>query len=226
MRLRFFKEKDMAKIFVTEDDAALLRELTGLLKSRGYETEACVDFSAAAKEAAAFGADLALMDVGLPGVSGYALGQQIKDAGIPVIFLTSRSTEADELMGITVGDDFVAKPFNAAVLIARICNVLKRSEVAAVKTVNGLTLDSRSLTAEMNGRIAELTRNEVKILACLMDKPGEVVSRTELVDRLWDNELYIDDNTLNVNINRIRDKLRGIGAEDYIRTKRGAGYTI
>ena len=143
---------------------------------------------------------------------------------IPVIFLTGRDSAEDELLGFGVGaDDYIRKPYNSAVLLARIARLLKRKG-RSVMTARDLTLNLAELTVYRDGQSRELTKNETRILACLMEKG--LCAKEELIEDLWQNSLYVDENTLYVNINRLREKLAKLGAGDYIRTVRGVGYRL
>lgn len=203
----------MKRIKIIEDDDAIRTELKTLLSTNGYqpvEEGAC---------------DLILMDVNLPGESGYALCRKLRQTSdTPVIFLTARDTPEDELLAFGVGgDDFIRKPYNSSVLLARIGRILK-SAGNETMTIRGLTLDLPGMKAVFEGNIVELTKNETRILWCLMQK--ELCTRDELIEDLWTNGMYIDGNTLYVNIGRLREKLVQIGAKDFIRTVRGVGYRL
>ena len=203
----------MEKILVVEDDESIRCELITLLRANGY---LAVDEPPC---------DLALLDINLPGENGFELCRKLRlGSDVPVIFLTARDSSEDELLGFGVGaDDYIRKPYNSAVLLARIARLIRRRSNPVV-TARGLTLNLSELTVGFAGQTAELTKNETRILACLMKE--ELCTREELVEDLWNNSLYIDDNTLSVNINRLREKLRRIGAADYIRTVRGVGYRL
>ncbi len=203
----------MDRILVIEDDDSVRRELVTLLYTNGYM---------AVNEPPC---ELALLDVNLPGENGYEVCRKLRlKSDVPVIFLTARDSAEDEIIGFGVGaDDYIRKPYHSAVLLARIARLLKRKSSPAV-TVRELTLNLPELTVEYRGETAELTKNETRILACLMKK--ELCTREELVEDLWQNNLYIDENTLYVNINRLREKLKKLGAEGYIRTVRGVGYRL
>ena len=203
----------MYKIMIAEDDGAIREELTVLLRANGYSVVAeppC---------------DLALLDVNLPGENGFELCRRLrKSSAVPVIFLTARDSTADELLGFGVGaDDYIRKPYDSSVLLMRIDRLLKRRAVATV-TRRDLTLDLSAMTACYGGRTAELTKNETRILLCLMQ--NELCGKEKILEELWNNSLYVDENTLYVNINRLREKLRDRGATDFIRTVRGAGYRL
>ena len=203
----------MKRILIVEDDEAIRTELSALLRANGYlpvEEMPC---------------DLILMDVNLPGESGFTRCRKLRQqSDTPVIFLTARDTPEDELLAFGVGgDDFIRKPYNSAVLLARIGRMLKTT-ASDTLTVRGLTLDLPAMRAVFDGRPVELTRNEVRILWCLMRK--ELCTRDELIEDLWTNGMYIDGNTLYVNIGRLREKLSQIGADGFIRTVRGVGYRL
>ena len=205
--------KLMKKILIVEDDEAIRTELITLLRANGYspvEAQPC---------------DLILMDINLPGESGFARCRMLRQrSDTPVIFLTARDTPEDELLAFGVGgDDFIRKPYNSAVLLARIGRILK-STANDTRTVRGLTLDLPGMKAAFAGNTVELTKNETRILWCLMQK--ELCTRDELIEDLWTNGMYIDGNTLYVNIGRLREKLGQIGATDFIRTVRGVGYRL
>ena len=203
----------MEKILVIEDDESIRLELAALLRANGYlpvDKPPC---------------DLALLDINLPGENGYELCRKLRQhSDAPVIFLTAREAPEDELLGFSVGaDDYIRKPYHSSVILARIARLLKRT-VKALLSVRDLTLDLSNLTLVYEGRREELTKNETRILACLMKK--ELCTRDEIIEDLWNNSLYVDDNTLSVNINRLREKLKRLGAEGYLRTVRGVGYRL
>ena len=203
----------MKKIMIVEDDEAIRIELITLLRANGYlpvEAKPC---------------DLILMDINLPGESGFTRCRKLRQSSdTPVIFLTARDTPEDELLAFGVGgDDFIRKPYNSAVLLARIGRILK-STASDTLSVRGLTLDLPGMKAAFAGGSVELTKNETRILWCLMQK--ELCTRDELIEDLWTNGMYIDGNTLYVNIGRLREKLAQIGAGDFIRTVRGVGYRL
>ncbi|MGN1184775.1 MAG: response regulator transcription factor [Oliverpabstia sp.] len=203
----------MKRIRIIEDDDAIRTELKTLLTANGYqpvEQEPC---------------ELILMDVNLPGESGFTLCRKLRQTSdTPVIFLTARDTPEDELLAFGVGgDDYIRKPYNSAVLLARIGRMLKNT-AADMLTVRGLTLDLPGMKAVFDSNAVELTKNEARILWCLMQK--ELCTREELIEDLWTNGMYIDGNTLYVNIGRLREKLSQIGAKDFVRTVRGVGYRL
>ena len=169
--------------------------------------------------------DLALLDINLPEGSGYDICAELrKESNVPVVFLTAREGTEDEILAFGVGaDDYIRKPYNSSILLARIARLLKRSE-STVLAAGGLTLDMADMKVFAAGGECGLTKNETKILACLMKK--ELCSRDEIIEELWENSLYIDENTLYVNISRLREKLRAIGETECIKTVRGVGYRL
>ena len=221
----------MPKIMIVEDDSAIREELALLLSNEGCQTAAVTDFSDVPKQVGEEAPDLILLDLGLPGRDGMALCADIrKKYRTPIIFVTSRDSASDELRALSLGgDDYITKPYNIPVLLARIRAVLRRSGGAAepdVLEAGGLTLHLTRGTASAGDRSVELTRNELKILAHLMAHPGKIVSRADLIDALWDSQIYIDDNTLSVNMTRLRARLEEIGLPGFIKTRRGMGYQL
>lgn len=173
-----------------------------------------------------------MLDINLPYYDGYYICREIrKDKDIPIIIVTSRDSEMDEIMSMNLGaDDFVTKPYNTQILLARISAVLRRTcgNNACYEIIEhkGLKLNVTNASISFNGKEIELTKNELKILLCLMKNKGCIVSREDLMDYLWNSDLYIDDNTLSVNVTRLRKKLQEIGFKDGIETKRGLGYIL
>lgn len=176
--------------------------------------------------------DIILLDINLPYYDGYYICKEIrKKKEIPIIIVSSRDSEMDELMSMNLGaDDFITKPYNTQILLARIVSVLRRTygNSAAQEIIEhrGLELNVARGTANFENTTIDLSKNELKILLCLMKSKGNIVSREDLMDFLWNSDLYIDDNTLSVNITRIRKKLQEIGFNDAIETKRGLGYIM
>lgn len=220
----------MAKIYVIEDDASLCAELTYLLVREGYEAVSCDNFAHAAERALAASPDLVLLDLTLPGTDGQLVCREIRAASdVPIVVLTSRVTEADEVASIALGaDDFVTKPLRARVLIAHVEAVLRRAGVATNSELvcGRLTLNLARSQAMADEKAVELTKNEARILALLMRRSPAIVSREELMRELWDTGEFVDDNTLTVNINRLRATLGRIGARELIATHRGQGYSL
>ena len=219
------------KIFIIEDDPLIRNELNSLLQSNGYETEAPELFSNVIDRIKAEQPHLILLDIKLPGTSGFSLCTQIRTfSDVPIIFVTSCNTDMDELNSIMLGGDaFITKPYNTAILLAKIASLLKRAYPAQQNeqlTYGGAILHLESSSLEYEGQRVELTKNELKILYYLFKNAGKICSRGDIVEFLWDNQLYVDDNALSVNINRIREKLAGIGLKDFIKTKHRQGYTL
>ena len=222
----------MHRIFIVEDDEVIASLLAEKLRSWGYETGTAADFAHADSEALAFSPHLILMDIKLPFYNGFYWCQKIREkSSVPIMFLSSASDNMNIVMAMNMGgDDFVAKPFDMDVLIAKIQAILRRvydmSKDAYDPEYRGLTLKMDEQTAVYNGNTIELTRNEFRILSILMTHPGKVISREELMQKLWQTDEFVDDNTLTVNMTRLRRKLENAGLSDFIVTRKGAGYRI
>lgn len=223
----------MVHIFVAEDEVIVRRELKLLLENALYQVTASETFDFLEQQILRACPDLVLLDVNLPDVSGFTVCKRLRaKSDIPVIFLTSRTDAMDELNGMLGGgDDYITKPYQASILLARIAAVLKRTrrgegERAGIFSCRGVVLDSAGCCLSVADGSAELTKNEMKILQYLFTHAGMYVSRMELIEHLWDNQMFIDDNTLSVHVARIREKLRGLGVTDLIETKRGMGYRV
>ncbi|WP_027622927.1 response regulator transcription factor [Clostridium lundense] len=222
----------MYKILIIEDDRTIREELTSVLLNNGYEVYITTDFTSVLENVKSYTPHLILLDINLPYQNGFTLCTQIRlFSTVPIIFVTSRDTDMDELNSITLGgDDFIRKPYNISILLARIGAIIKRSyltdEVWEVPRHKGVTLLIEGSKIEYKGKYAEITKNELKILLLLFKNKGKVVSRMDIIDYLWDNELFVDDNTLSVNITRIRSKLEQIGVQNFIITKYKQGYMI
>lgn len=221
----------MSRIYIIEDDEALRTELAHLLELQGFSVACCTSFGTAAAQALAAGPDCVVLDLKLPGTDGHGICRDIRArSDVPIIMLTSSESEFDEVMGMNLGaDDYVTKPYSPAVLIAHIQSVLRRvaSEPSRQLAHEGLSVDLARSTVSFEGASVELTKNELRILALLLSNPGCVISRQELMLELWESDSFIDDNTLTVNVNRLRSKLESLGVPaDYVRTKRGQGYVV
>lgn len=221
----------MAKIMIIEDDPAVREELALLLANEGYIPIPVTTFHNTIQQVKEAAPDLILLDLGLPGQDGFSVCTELRrDNNIPIIFVTARDSTADELLALSMGgDDYISKPYNIPLLLARIKVILRRRSPKSDETLpeaGGLTLDSARGTASANGLSVELTRNEIHILSHLMSHAGTIVSRADLTEALWNSKIYIDDNTLSVNITRLRGKLNELGLPDYIKTRRGLGYQI
>lgn len=220
----------MQTIMIVEDDPVIREELTFLLENENYQVITVSDFETVTEQVCTARPDLVLLDLGLPERDGLSLCSAIRETA-PIIVVTSRTSTLDELRALKSGsDDYVTKPYNIPVLLARIKAVLRRNgkegvEPDVLKTA-GLQLCLSKGLLSANGQTAELTRNELKILSHLMTHAGEIVSRAELIEVLWDSQIYIDDNTLSVNMTRLRNKLEEMGMPDVIKTRRGMGYQL
>ena len=222
----------MQKIMIIEDDPAIREELTLLLENEGYSLLPVTDFSSIPNQAVKERPDLILLDIGLPGQDGFSLCAALRKAvPAPVIFVTSRDSGSDEVRALSLGgDDYITKPYSVPVLLARIKAVMRRSDGATEKAdvieAAGLCLSLKKGMLTSGEKSVELTRNEMQILACLMEHAGQIVSREDLIDALWDNQIFIDDNTLSVNVTRLRGKLAELGLPELIKTRRGMGYQL
>lgn len=220
------------RIYVIEDDESVRTQLACLLKRSGYEVACAERFDNLVEDALAAAPDLVLLDLGLPCTDGQIVCRELRQASsVPIVVVTSRATDLDEVMSMSLGaDDFVAKPYNPSVLLAHVEACLRRAKgpcasLSSVLSCEGLTLDLGRCTAEFAGKTAELTKNETKILALLLRRAGRVVSREDIMVELWNSDAFVDDNTLTVNMNRLRKTLSGIGVEGFLRTHRGLGYS-
>lgn len=222
----------MYKLLIVEDAPTIREELETFLKQYGYEVDAPSEFENILEHIQQTDAHLILLDIQLPMYDGYFLCREIrKNLETPIIIVTSRSSEVDELMSMQLGaDDFVTKPYNTQILLARIAAILKRTygSCAQVEQLSykGLVLNLAKGVASYKERTIELTKNEYKILAHLMKHQGSIVEREELMEALWQSELFVDDNTLSVNVNRLRKKLEDLGLSQVIETRRGMGYMM
>lgn len=221
----------MKRILIVEDDIELREELKLLLTRNGYEADYLADFTDACGGMLAYNPDMVLLDINLPEIDGQSLLRQFRKASdAPVIMVTSQNTEMDEMLCLSFGaDDFIAKPYNPSILLLHIEAVFKRvgrSENNDVLRYQEITLDVTRGIMKVGDDTTELTKNELGILGYLMKNQGKIVSRDELISYLWDSEAFVDDNTLTVNVNRVRKKLEDFGYRDAIVTKRGQGYLM
>lgn len=222
----------MKKIMVIEDSKGIRDELKSLLTRYNYEVVATEDFDNILGELENEHPHLILLDINLPVFDGFYICREIrKKSNIPIIIVTSRDSEVDELMSMNLGaDDFVTKPYNTQILLARISSVLKRTytdmENTDTITHRNLKLNLSKGTVDAFDKTVEVSKNELKILSYLMKNKENIVSREKLMNYMWNSDVFVDDNTLSVNVNRLRKKLEGIGLEDYIETRRGLGYII
>ncbi len=222
----------MYKILIVEDDKKLREELEIFLNKNGYKTKILEDFSNTIEDILNEKADLVLLDINLPKFDGeYILKEIRKVSEVPIIIITSRDNEMDELLSMNYGaDHYVTKPFNIQILLAKIASVLRRStilETASNKIdCHEFILNISKSLIEKDDEKIELTKNELKILHFLVQRRGKIVSREEIMEYLWDSESFIDDNTLTVNMTRLRNKLDQLGLKELIETKRGQGYIL
>ncbi len=221
------------RIALIEDEPAIRQELTLLLQNALYEVTALHDFANAASAALAASPDLILLDIKLPGASGFDICTEVRAVSdVPILFLTSQTSAADELNGMLKGgDDYITKPFHPPILLARITAVLKRTKKAGARELNkleykGVVLDIARGSIGYQGSHCELTKNEFKILHYLFQNTGRIIPRIELIEYLWDNQVFIDDNALSVNMTRLRGKLEHLGVQNFVETKRGMGYRL
>ena len=220
----------MYKIVIVEDDVDIREELCSFLQKYGYEVTAPTDFQNIINIIQKENANLIILDINLPAFDGYYICREIrKTSEVPIIIVTSRDSELDELMSMNIGaDDFITKPYNTQILLARINSILKRSygNFQEVLVHNGISLNLSNASLSFENNTIELTKNELKILAFLLKNKGNIVSRDSLMEYLWSSDYFVDDSTLTVNITRLRKKLEDIGIENLIQTKRGLGYII
>lgn len=221
----------MSKIIIIEDTVTIREELKTFLSKYGYEVVAPTNFQNIIEYTLGEEPDLILLDINLPVFDGYYICREIrKSSEIPIIVVTSRDNEVDELMSMNLGaDDFITKPYNTQVLLARIISILRRIHGANTQdiiTYNDLKFNLSNGSIQYKGISAELTKNEIKILSCLLKSKGKIVSRDELMDFMWNEDSFVDDNNLSVNVTRLRKKLEEVGMKENIETRRGLGYIL
>lgn len=221
----------MNKVFIIEDDVKINEQLGSFLKRYGYEVATSFDFENIVDIALEENPKIILLDINLPVFDGYYICKEIrKQSNVPIIVVTSRDTEMDELISMNLGaDDFITKPYNAAILLARIESIIRRvygNNSMDIYEYNGLRYNLSTSEMEYEGNKSDLTKNESRILYTLIKNKGKIVSRSELMKYLWQNDEFVDDNTLTVNINRLRKKMEEIGANNMLTTKRGQGYIL
>lgn len=223
----------MYKILIVEDDTTISTIIEEKLNKWGFITLKIQNFEDIIPDFTSFQPHLVLMDINLPYYDGFYWCTRIRQlSNIPIIFISSRDTDADKIRAISQGgDDYIEKPFSLDLLVAKVQAALRRAYSYSDQTLNiqqykDMILDLERLKVICGDKDIELTPNEGKILAMLMRNQGKVVSRTRLIRALWDDESFVDDNTLTVNINRLRKKLKAIGLEGYIKTSKGEGYKL
>lgn len=219
----------MKKILIIEDDETISKELYNLLMNSGYEAEILTDFSNTKEEVLKSRADLILLDINLLVLNGELLLKEVrKESDVPVIMVTSKTSEVDEVLSISYGaDDYITKPYSPAVLLLRIQNIFKRMEpkTDAIK-YNDLDVSLSKGIISNGTEELRLTKNEMIIFSYLLNHQGKIVTRDDLMTDLWNNEEYINDNALTVNISRLRSKLSSFGYENAIETRKGQGYIL
>ena len=222
----------MYRIFLVEDDHTLAALLQKNLEAWGYQVQCADNFQDILPQFTSFQPHLVLLDIMLPFFNGYHWCNQLRQrSNVPIIFLSSASDNMNIVLAMNVGgDDFIEKPFDINVLIAKVQALLRRTyqmtTAASVLEHGGIVLNLNDATLTWQEQKIELTKNEFKILQILMEHRGKIISRDTLMTRLWENDMYVEENTLTVNINRLRKKLNSIGLTDYIKTKTGSGYLI
>ena len=217
----------MAKILIVEDDEKLRNELKTFLINNDYEVETLNEFNDSINQIMNMPSDLILLDINLPYLNGEVIVKNLKQKlKTPVIIITSQNSDMDELLCLNYGaDDFVAKPFNLQILLARINRLLKE-DVCDILKYNDLEVNLLNSTMKYNNKVMELSKNEIKILGYLIKNKGHIVNRDELMDYMWNTNEFVDDNTLTVNVNRLRAKMEEIGIIWAIETRRGQGYIL
>ena len=217
----------MFKIMVVEDDVSLKNIIAKCLTKWGHDVHQIENLENIIEEFKNYNPELVLLDINLPFYDGFHWCNEIrKISKVPIIFISSRNSNMDVIMGVNLGaDDYIQKPFSVDVLVAKVNALLRRTYNFVDNNSNqiihnGVTLDLSTATINYEDNTIELTKNEIKILHELMKYKGQIVSRNKLMKKLWDNDWFVDDNTLTVNVNRIRSKLNEIGLEDFIETKR------
>lgn len=219
----------MKKIVIAEDDVFMREELASILMKEGYETDCLADFSDAARKILSLSPDLVLLDLNLPGITGFEICRSIrKISTVPVLVLTSRDQLKDELHALKLGaDEYLTKPCHKDRLTARILNLLRRYEDRdRFAEIQGVRLDRQTFTVYMNGQSAVLPENQGKIMELLLLHAGETVTKSMLSDRLWGTTEYIDENALQVNMTRIKKTIRKLHIPYRIETRRGIGYCL
>lgn len=222
----------MYKIYIVEDDDIIAGVLKQHLISWGFEVRCAQDFNRVMEEFASFNPQMVLLDISLPFYNGYYwCGEIRKLSKVPVIFISSASDNMNIVMAMNMGgDDFIAKPFDLTVLMAKVQALFRRSYDYVGQTGllehEGVIVNTGDCTVSFQGKQIELTKNENRILNILMENKGRTVTREVLMSKLWESDAFVDENTLSVNVNRLRKKLESIGVEEFIRTKKGEGYLI
>ena len=222
----------MYRIYIVEDDAGIAAAIAQQARMWNYDVRIAEDFRNIAGEFQAYQPHIVLMDISLPFFDGYHWCAELrKQTKVPILFISSASANMNIVMAINMGaDDFIAKPFDQSVLMAKVQALLRRSYDFTAEPpdpqVRGAVLSASESRLSYNGQAIDLTKNECRILSCLMESAGGVVSREKLMQRLWETDCFVDENTLTVNINRLRKKLDSAGLTQFIATRHGVGYII
>ena len=222
----------MYKILIVEDDNGIAEGVSTQLRTWGHDTRIATDFSNIMKEFSEYEPHMVLLDIGLPFFNGYHwCGEIRKVSKVPIIFISSTAENMNIVMAVNMGaDDFIAKPFDVNVMVAKVSALLRRTydfgESSAVIECNGAMLNTGDQTFTYNGENISLTKNEYRIISALMQNKGKIVSRERLMELLWESDCFVDENTLTVNVNRLRKKLDAAGLSGFITTKFGQGYII
>lgn len=220
---------DLKRILIVEDDISLCKELKTLLENSGYEALTLTDFKNSKEEILKISPDLILLDINIPYINGELLLQELrKESNIPVIMVTSRNQEVDEVLSISYGaDDYITKPYNPTILLLRIGAIFKRiDQNNIVQNYKELNINIQKGIITRKEKEVILTKNEMIIFNYLLNNQNRIVTRDEIMTDLWNNNEYINDNALTVNISRLRSKLREVGYEDAIETRKGQGYIL
>ena len=219
----------MKKILIIEDEETIRNELKTLLENSGYEVLMLEKFTNDKEDIKSMTLDLILLDINLPNINGEMLLKEIrKESNIPVIMVTSRVCEVDEVLSMSYGaDDYITKPYNPTILLLRIQNIFKRMENNRDDLFyDDIDVNPKKGILEKNGKVLELTKNEMIIFTYLLNNRGRIVNRDDLMTDLWNNNEFINDNALSVNISRLRNKLQDFGLENKIETRKGQGYKL
>ena len=222
----------MYRIFIVEDDAAIASTLDRQIQMWGYEVRCAEHFQDVLSEFQSFDPQLVLLDLMLPFYNGYHWCSEIrKISRVPILFLSSASDNMNIVMAMNMGgDDFIAKPFDLNVLTAKIQAILRRTydfaKAQEALECRGAVLNTADASLTYQGQRLELTKNDYRILQTLLERKGKVVSRDLLMQRLWETDCFVDENTLTVNVTRLRKKLESVGLQDFIVTRKGMGYLI
>ncbi len=222
----------MQKILIVEDDEKLRDELEIFLNNNGYKAECIKTFDNTIQDILKINPDLILLDINLPGADGEFICKEIrKQSNMAIIMVTSRDNELDELISLNYGaDHYITKPFNIQILLAKISSLLRRTNMSVENNnmidAKDFILNMSKSTMEKDNKSIELTKNEYRILKYLVENREKIISREDIMECLWDNESFIDDNTLTVNITRLRNKLEELGLKELLQTKRGQGYIL